>query len=351
MIHALKSTALAAIVVVVSALAGTARADKYQELAAKSSVLPGAEDIAGLFWSTTVDCSKAGDDLARRQCEGVRQSRADAAASGQFVVAGDALSFWVGEWDAKKSGLPIAVYGCIACGQAADLAGQQRFLTIKGDVKVEASGVRGPVLHKALRKFKSEADAKKWKDTVVPRLRAQFIVKLPAKPSEWQAGAARGFAVEMVGFRVWDPCDGAMVCSEPPSAQEKADRAACKGGQASGTDISGEGEGDGEAKPKLPEKAPEPADTRPEKLSSSQVKDAMRPAQAAVNACFSQYGVPGKADLVMEIGGDGKVKKVELRGEFKDTPTGECIVQAVQATEFPPFRSASMIIKYPFILR
>jgi hypothetical protein len=77
----------------------------------------------------------------------------------------------------------------------------------------------------------------------------------------------------------------------------------------------------------------------------------MKKTREKVHACFSNYGVPGKADITLQIGTDGKVKKVELRGEFKDTPTGECITNAVKESEFPPFREGPMTIKYPFILR
>jgi len=329
-------------VLAVLAMLGTAAADKYSDLTAKSTPLATAGDVAGLFWSATVECGKVGNDLERRQCEGIKAARAEQAATGRYVVGGDAFAFVAGDWDAGKGGVPITVYGCVACGQAADVAGQKRFLTVKGDVKAEGDIVRGPVLHKGLRKFKSEAEAKKWKDVVVPRLRTQFVVKLPAKPTEWQAGAARGYAVELEGTRVWDPCDGAMVHSEPPSENAKADRSACKGGPG--------GEPEEEAKPVV-EKPAAPVDSRPEKLSSGQVKKAMASAQEGVQACFQQYGVPGKADFTIEIGRDGKIRKVELRGAFKDTPTGECITAAVKNTEFPPFKAENMTINYPFILR
>jgi len=332
---------------------GSAAADKYGELTQAATPVAGADDVGGLFWSATADCGKAADDLQRRQCEGIKAARGEQVATGTYVVAGDGLAFWVGEWNVEKNGLPIAVYGCIACERAVDVGGAQRFLTTKGDVKAEGDKVRGPAIHKALRRFKNKEDADKWKATVVPRLRAQFVVKLPAKATEWQAGAGRGYALELVGFRVWDPCDGAMVCSNPPSDGEKADRAACKGGAASGTDIVGD---QPPADPNTPKKPPKPPveetkDTRPEQLSSFDVKKAMTGTQTQVNSCFAQFGVPGKAELTIVVGGDGKVKKVELRGPFKDTPTGECIVTAVRDTEFPPFKAASMNINYPFILR
>src|SRR4030095_13115235 len=75
----------------VVAVLGTAAlaAEKYGDLTAKSTPLASANDVAGLFWSTTVDCGKAGNDLERRQCEGIKIARADQAANGQYVVSGD----------------------------------------------------------------------------------------------------------------------------------------------------------------------------------------------------------------------------------------------------------------------
>jgi hypothetical protein len=327
-------------------LAGTALADKYGDLT-KDARPVGGGDVAGLFWSATVDCGKLAGDLAKRQCEGVRIARGGAAAGGTYVAAGDGLSFHVGEWDAQKGGLPLTVYGCIACEKTVDIGGAGRYLVTKGDVKVEGGAVRGPVIHRAVRKFKSEADAKKWKETVVPRLRTQFVFKVPARPTEWTAEGARGYAVDMVGFRVWDPCDGAMICSNPPSENEKADAAACKGGQPSGTDI----QGDARPEEKKPEEKKPDEPKIPERLTSADIDRTMSKVRTQVNACFTEFGVPGKADLTIQIGGDGSVLKVELRGEFKDTPTGECIVKAAKEAKFPAFKNAPMNIKYPFILR
>lgn len=329
---------------VVLASAGAARADKFQKLAASAVKLDTVGDVAGLFWTATVDCAKMGDDLARRQCEGVKAARAEAAAGKTYIAWGDASAFFVGEWDAAKGGLPIGVRGCIACGTPIDVGGERRYFVTKGDVGVVGGAVQGPEIHKAVRKFANEAAARKWRDTVVPRLRTQFIFKIPARPTVWTQGGAKGFTVELVAFRVYDPCDGAMICADPPSENEKADRAACGGGDPSGTDIVGE-----EKKPEEPKKPAEPQ--LPETLSSYQINKAMQKTRTEVNACFVTYGVPGKADLTIEIGNDGKVRKVELRGEFEDTPTGTCIIEAVQETEFPPFKKPSMTISYPFILR
>lgn len=340
--HILMTCAIAAAL----GMHAVAHADgKFETLAKDAVKISDPRDVGALLWTATVDCTKAGDDLGRRECEGIRASRAAKTAGKTYVIDGDASSFWVGPFDAKQKGMTIGVRGCLACETPVDIGGERRYLVTGREVAVEGGALRGPEVHKAMRKFADEAAAKRWKDIVVPRLRTQFVFKIPERPAAWQQGAAKGFAVEMVAFRVYDPCDGSMVCSNPPSDAEKADKAMCKGGDASGTDIQGD------AKPKDPVEVKPKEPELPEKLDTNQVRGAMQKASAEVNACYATYGVPGKADLTIEVGGDGVVKKVSLKGEFEDTPTGQCIVDAVKKTEFPKFKAASMTVKYPFILR
>lgn len=318
---------------------------KFQTLAEKAVPLDGAKAVAALYWTATVNCAKAGDDMAQRQCEGIRASRAAKTANKTYIVDGDAGAFWIGEYDAKNGGVAIGVRGCIACGEAVDIGGERRYLVTSKDVDIKGGALKGPEVHKAFRKFPDEASARKWMENVFPRLRTQFVFKIPERLTAWQEGGAKGFAVEMVAFRVYDPCDGAMICSNPPSDKEKEDRTMCKGGEASGTDIEGGGE------PKEPEVVKPKEPELPAKLTASDLNRAMKKAGAEVNACFATYGVPGTANLVIEVGGDGVVKKVVLKGDFEDTPTGDCIVDAVKKTEFPKFKSASQTFNYPFILR
>jgi hypothetical protein len=98
------------------------------------------------------------------------------------------------------------------------------------------------------------------------------------------------------------------------------------------------------------EKKPD-APVVPERLSSEDIKKSMTEARTKVDACFAKYGVPGKADVTMVVATDGAVKKVELRGEFQGTPTGDCMTQAIQDVKFPAFRAGPVTLKYPFILR
>src|SRR5262245_39645237 len=48
---------------VLSVLGGRAWADKFGDATGQAKPLAGASDVAGLFWSTTVECAKSGSDL------------------------------------------------------------------------------------------------------------------------------------------------------------------------------------------------------------------------------------------------------------------------------------------------
>jgi hypothetical protein len=331
--------------------AGTAFAQaKFEDVSAKATPVKDGAALGALFWAATVDCSKAEDDLQRRQCEGVRDARGSAAAGGLYIMDADG-AFVVGEWDDAKKGIPLAVKGCLACGTPVEVSGtgDRRFVVTKGGVSIKGGAVVGPDIHKATRVFRDKGRADGWKNIVAPRLRTQLVFKLPAKPDAWSEEGAKGYTAELVGFRVYDPCDGAMVCANPPSSNLAADKAACKGGMPSGTDIEGV-----EDKPKPPPVEDKPKEPElPDSLSNYQIKQAMQAtAVPGINACYATYGVPGTANLKIEILNDGSVKDVDLgTSDFADTPTGDCIVKAIKKTAFPKFKRASMNIPWPVVLR
>jgi hypothetical protein len=333
--------ALGAAAVLCGGAAGAA-AQKFGDVASKAEKIGDENDLAALFWAATVDCTKAEDDLYRRQCEGVRDARAEAGAGRLFVMDVDS-AFEAADWDATESGIPFVVRGCLACERPLDL-GERRFVITKGAVSVAGGALLGPEIHKSVKVFKDKAQADRWKQIVAPRVRTQILFKVPAKPDGWSHDGAKGFALELVGFRSWDPCDGVMIASNPVAENEKADKAACKGGLVTSVE---------EDKPKPPPEPEKPKEPElPETLSTYHLKQAIQSqAVPAVNSCFATYGVPGKADVIINISNDGTVNGVELDGDFVETPTGDCIVAAVKRVTFPKFKRKSMSFPYPFMLR
>jgi hypothetical protein len=343
------------LVVAIALLAGagaTARAETFEEHAAKAVQVRDAAALGALFWAGTVDCKDASDDMQRRQCEGVRDARARAAAGRTYAISGDATSFWAGAWDATKGAVPFALYGCLACQSPVELGGQRRFIVTQGEVSVKGGALTAAEVYKGLRRFPNETAAKKWLTEAVPRLRSQFVFRVPAKAEAFTSGEAKGYQVELIAFRAYDPCDGAMICHSDNVTDQNAaaDKAACGGGKASGTDIEGEVKDGGETPPATQPVAPVEKEL-PDTLTMFQIKQGMAKPTTEINGCFATYGVPGRSDVTVELAGDGTVKSVEVAGDFSDTPTGECIIKAIKKAEFAKFKRATMSFPYPIILR
>jgi hypothetical protein len=94
--------------------------------------------------------------------------------------------------------------------------------------------------------------------------------------------------------------------------------------------------------------APEAPPAQP---GPAEVKAALSAVEPEVARCFDRYGVPGTADVFLEVAADGAVTFAEVRGAFFDTPTGACVTAAVKKTQLPRFQRGPMRLHYPFLLR
>lgn len=295
------------------------------------------EALAGLLWSLTATCSD-GDALAQRQCKAIRSARLRKVASRRFVVPGDASAFAAGAFDAKKLSLAVSLSGCIACVEPITVGGRAMYVVSKKEAPTFQGAVaKAALIHETTRPFKTEEAAVEWRTKVVPRLRTEFVVQIAGETALWKRGEKEGIAVDIVGFRVYDPCDGVIVSASPKSQKAAVDRAAC-----------GESVADAEAGADRPKKV---VDTTPDELTAAQIKQRMSAVRAAADACFQQYGVAGDAKLHVTVAADGSVVAVDQSGDFKDTPTGDCIEAAVKAVEFPRTKKSRQSFKYPIVLR
>jgi len=179
------------------------------------------------------------------------------------------------------------VRGCLRCGEG--LA----FVT-RGGVTVENGRVLGPEIHRG----------------AGPAPEAVEIEFRWGGAERWTQGGREGVAVELVG---WRPVGAPAPSPAPPAVPED---------------------------PVLPSQP-----------TSADVKAAMDGVTPAALRCFDRYGVPGGADVWIEVDGDGAVTYAETRGAFFDTPTGACVAAAVRKARFPRFRQAPMRLHYPFLLR
>jgi hypothetical protein len=212
---------------VLAALAAPARADDSFDARARKAVeVVGAEGLAALFWSQLAQC-KSDDDFARRQCEGVREARRAHVSAATYLVSADG-ALDPEPYNDKAMSIDVGVRACAACG-GVELAGERRYIVGRGDVKLVGGRVRAAALHTGTLTFKTRAEGKKWAETVAPRLRADFLVRIPGKLETWSEGGAGGYKIELVGFRVVDPCKGQVLWSSPPAGNLPPEADACGG--------------------------------------------------------------------------------------------------------------------------
>lgn len=316
------------------------------EALSKSATRVDRGGIAGLLWAVSASCDGAGDALDVRQCRAIKAARADRLADQTFIVPGDAGAFVVGAFDVKKKSIPLTLSGCVACVEPIEVAGKQLYVVANKAAPTFAGAVaKAAVIHETTRTFSDEEQALDWRAKVVPRLQTEFVVRLVERGAVWQRDGKDGVAVEILGFRVFDPCDGGIVCASPASGKAAVDRAAC--GEAVVEGEAGDGDGDGEAPPPKPAKEA----ALPDELSAAQVKEGMKPVREAAAACFATYGVPGSAKLKVTVSG-GEVIALEWKeGDLADTPTGACIEKAARAVVFPKTKKNRQSFTYPIVLR
>jgi len=320
---------------------GDAKSERFETIA-EGAVRIERDALAGLVWSLTASCDQ-GDALAQRQCRAIKVARAGRFGSKRFLVHGDAAAFTVGAFDAKKSSAPVAVSGCIACVEPVAV-GEHAFYIVakKAPPTFDGAVARAALLHESARTFKDDAASVQWRTSVVPRLITELVVEIPENAA-WKKDGKDGLAVEIVGFRVFDPCDGEIVVASPKSERAGVDKAACGESVAEGEATGGAG-----VAAKKPSRA---KDTTPDELSAAQIKATMQPVRDAANACFEQLGVAGDAKLHVTVGASGAVIAVDIKGDLAGTPTAACIDQAVKAVTFPRTRKARQSFNYPIILR
>lgn len=284
--------------------------------------------IENVVWALTAPCDK-GDDTEQRQCRKVRDARAAELTSQPLLLDADGDAFDVGAWSAAKKSVPITLTGCIRCA-GVEVEGKTWFVTAAAP-KVEGGKVKTALLYDNAKPLEDEDSAKAYAKQVASA-RVQFVVKVAAKP-KWTVDGKAGLTFDVIAYRVFAPCDGAIIGANPPSGPAEADKKQCAKADPA---VAAEPK---QAPPKL------------EALSTSMIQDAMALAVDASNKCFEQFGVAGKAKLKITIAGDGTIAKYEQQGDFVNTPTGACIDAAVKTVTFPRSRKQKTVITYPIVLR
>lgn len=311
-------------------LVSVASADTFESRAAGAIRIHHIDDVV---WALTAPCS-AGDDTQQRQCRRLRDVRAAQISGATMIVDAHRGSFSMGAWSPKKKSTALTLSACIECG-GVNVDGQTWYVvgTKEGNPapKFEGGTLKVGLLHENARTFATAGVAKSFA-AAAANAKIQLIVKVPAK-AKWTDGGKQGIALDVLGYRVFSPCDGSVVCSNPKSGLGEVDKKAC-GAMASGTTAKGA----------------TPAATDPDAPSPAMIKQAVKPVIEGAKACYAKFKVAGKGKLKMAIGPDGHLTEYEQQGDFANTPTGACIDLAVKNATFPSSKKPRTAVAVPISL-
>jgi hypothetical protein len=326
-------TVLAVAVVSCLAVPRIAAADGPFDEAAKDATR--VRKLDRVVWAMTATC-EAGDDLAKRQCRILRDAAASKLRGTKLIVEVASGAVEIGEWDSGGKATPITVRGCVACDGIAVDGTTWYVVSNKAAPRVLPGSIEAAVLFETVKAFANDALASGWKKMIEPRLRTELIIKLPDDETKavWNRDGASGIAVEILGYRVWDLCDGSILAASPESDKGRTDTKTCGDSvQATkGTDTT-------------------PSEPVYAELSKEQILAVLKPAVEDAKACFDQYNVAGDAKVKITIGADGSVVGQDQTGDFVGTDTGKCIDAAIKKAKFPKSKKPKTTISYPITLR
>jgi hypothetical protein len=299
-----------ALVILPLLVAAPAFADDTFETAAANAQR--VSRIDSVVWAFTAPCD-AGDDTQQRQCKKVRDARVAELSGATLLVDADRAALDVGAWSSQKKSVPLKLSSCIRC-TGVEVEGKTYAVVATKD------GNPAAALYDNARQFPDEATAKAYV-TSMANARVQLLVKVPAKPKTVVDGKP-ALALDVVGYRVFTPCDGSIVLASPQSGPAQADKKQCNA--AANLEVA--------------------------ELTPALINDTMKPVVKAANDCFVKFGVVGSAKLKITVGSDGAVTSYDQQGDFPRTPTGKCIDAAMSTVVFPRSKK-SATFSYPIRLK
>jgi hypothetical protein len=318
-----------------------------------------AADLGTLLAPLSGRCDTEKREVDRIRCATVREHLGRVIPQRSYVVvAEDPAALTLSDYDDAIKGFRMSVSGCLACTQPVTLGrtGDKRLVTLK------VPGKDGETLRAAVEvsrntlAFEGPAEAKSWRDRNRKDLRVEFVFRIGAlAQQEWTFRGDRGYALELLGARVFHRCSGEVLVSRPPST-----------GIARASDLDQGCSRQPEVAAETPQRpaatlaagaaasAGSPSSTAAAgrtHLSKTDIAAAMDVIRPQVFACYEKFQVPGLAQLSYEVAGNGTVQTIRLAGVFDGTPTGTCVVDAARSARFPTFEGERQQFNYPFFLR
>ncbi len=301
-------------------LPSLALADESFEAKAQGAIKVAHTD--DLVWAITAACDK-GDDVQQRQCKVTRDKKAKQLTGAALIVEGDGDALQIGKFNPQKKSVSVTLFACVRCG-GVDIEGKPWFVTGSGAPKLDGNRLRATTLYDNARGFANQDAATAWTKAMA-NARFQLVIKVPeANRRKLSVGGREGLGVDVLAWRVINPCDGTIVLSSVASQPVEPDKLACT--QGGGIVIPPDGA---------------------EALTPAMVSDAMKPVIAAARACASKYKIPGKTKLEITILADGTVEQFTQQGDFEGTPVAKCIDEAMKQAAFPKTKKPRTKIGFP----
>jgi hypothetical protein len=293
-------------------------------------------DLQTLLISPTGGCNDIVSSIDRARCEASRAFlRRTLPQRTLASFGGDPGVLRVSEFDADIKGYHVSVSGCLACARPLPAGNQNDPFYVTLKVPARGDSLRDAVeINRSTASFENEAEARAWWTQTEGNLRVQFVFQPTL--AEWTHSFGHGYAMKLLGFRVFNRCTREILVSRPPS---------------SGIVDSALTDGCLQNPPAAHAEVARPVDEPKSALSAQDLSGAMSAIRPQVFACFDRFKVPGRAIFDYTVLGNGSVQSVRLDGVFAGTPSASCLLEAARSARFPHFAGVQQRFSYPFFLR
>jgi len=193
--------------------------DTFEQKAASARSVRNLDEVV---WALTAACDK-GDDTQQRQCRQVRDARAKTELGATLLVDAEPGALEIGAFSTAKRSLTLQLSSCIRCTPM-QIDGKPLHLTGAAP-RVEGGKLRTSWLYDNTRQFPDETAAKAWVASLAGA-RVQMVIRVPDR-KRWQVGGKDGMQVDVLAWRVIDPCTGVVVIASPASSNAEPDRKSC----------------------------------------------------------------------------------------------------------------------------
>lgn len=278
------------------------------------------------------------DDLARRQCELIKNWHLERLKTRTWYAVADAVAMKAEPYDSTVKTVTVGINGCLSCTHPPVVAGEPRVIATAPPKGMDEGYPIGIDVSSKDLPFEDAKKAGIWANKIRPRLRVEFIFGV-GQPFDAKS-ATKGVSISLIGHRLYDSCFGDVLASEPPSKDPvkiAARDATCPADK--NADYNDEF---------LKEQA-----KLPDTLSRKQVQDAMAPVQGRVYECGEVFELKqGVARVHVTLKGNGE-SKMTIGEPYDKGDVYLCIKEALKDAKFPLFKfnSPPVEIDYPFVLR